>query len=467
MAEGSSALELAAMRRTLLAGLILGMSLWAAAPATANAQTRRSRSSVPTRTPVATGPAVPLKVAARKERLDRYLLSSMRRAGVVAWLVVTRENASDPVAFDVGAEHAVGRAVCLFVDRGEELESVAIVAGFDTDAFEKSGLYDRVIPYGKEGAGPILQEELGKLSPKNIAVNQSKDLPLADGLTAGNLQWLREAIGPEFSKRLVSSEALLVSFRSRKTPAEIAKMRDAVKKTEAILAEALTPAVIVAGKTTEKDVADFIRKRRREMGLGSSWGDEQDPNVTAGKARGHSSSTDAVISPGAVVHIDAGVDEDGYKTDIQRIAYVLRPGETAAPPEVQKAFDTAKAANRAAAAVLKAGAKGSEVDAAGRSVIVDAGYPEFQHALGHPIGFYTHDLGPLLAPNWPDYGKLGSYAIERDQTFAVEPTLKTELPWTMGDQIFFGLEEDYVVTDKGAEPLGSPQETIILIPSGQ
>ncbi len=285
---------------------------------------------------------------------------------------------------------------------------MAIVASFDTDAFEKSGIYNQVIPYGKEGPGGVLLDTIAKYGPKTIAVDQSKDVPLADGLTAGNLQWLRDSLGPDFSKRLVSAEALLVSYRSRKTPAEIAKMREAVKKTEAILAEALTPSVIVAGKTTEKDVADFIRKRRREMGLGASWGDEHDPNVTAGRARGHSAATDAVIHSGAVVHIDAGVDDAGYKTDVQRLAYVLRPGETSAPPEVQKAFDTVKAANRAAAAALKPGVKGTEVDTAGRRVITEAGYEEFIHATGHPIGFYTHDLGPLLAPNWPErYGKLG------------------------------------------------------------
>jgi len=123
----------------------------------------------------------------------------------------------------------------------------------------------------------------------------------------------------------------------------------------------------------------------------------------------------------------------------------LRPGETAAPPEVQKAFETVRDANRAAAAALKPGAKGTEVDAAGRRVVAEAGYPDFVHATGHPIGFYTHDLGPLLAPDWPDrYGKLGAYAIEPDQTFAVEPSLQAE---------------------KGSVPLGSPQETLILIPS--
>ena len=85
--------------------------------------------------------------------MDRYMVAAMRRSGVDSWLVVTREGTADPVAFDVAADHAVGRAACLFVDKGDRLERVAIVASYDTDAFEKSGLYTRVVPYGKEGAG--------------------------------------------------------------------------------------------------------------------------------------------------------------------------------------------------------------------------------------------------------------------------------------------------------------------------
>ena len=420
----------------------------------------------PKLTPTPAVPQGPLKERSRKERMDRYLVAAMRRSGVDAWLVVTRENTTDPVAFDVAADHAVGRAACLFVDKGDHLERVAIVASYDTETFEKSGLYLRVVPYGKEGAGAALKAEIEKLNPKLIAVNMSKDEALADGMTAGNLQWLRDTIGADYSKRLVSAEALLVSYRSRKTPAEIAKLRGVVKKTELILAEALSPAVIVAGKTTEKDVADFIRKRRKEMGLGASWEEDQDPNVMAGLARGHSAASGATIQPGSIVRIDAGMDEDGYKTDIQRLAYVLRVGETEAPPEVEKAFETVRAANRAAAAALKPGATGTAVDTAARKVITDAGYEEFQHATGHPIGVYTHDLGPLLAPAWPDrYGKLGAYTIERDQTFAIEPALEVELPWMMGGRVGFGLEEDYLVTDTGSEPLGTPQDRLILIPS--
>ncbi len=421
----------------------------------------------PKPTPTPAAPQAPLNVRARKGRMDRYLLSSMRRSGVDAWLVVTREGSPDPIAFDVAAENAVGRAACLFVDKGDHLERVAIVAGYDTEPFEKSGLYGRVVPYGKEGAGPALKAEIERFSPRAIAVDMSREEPLADGMTAGNLQWVRDTIGPDFARRLVSAEGLLISFRSRKTPAEIAKMREAVKKTDRLLSEALSSAVIVPGKTTERDVADFIRRRRAEMGLGSSWQADQDPNVMAGLARGHSAASSTVIQPGSVIRIDAGVDQDGYKSDLQRLAYVLRPGETEAPPEVARAFETVRAANRAAAAALKPGAAGTAVDTAARRVVVEAGYEEFQHATGHPIGVFAHDLGPLLAPAWPDrYGKLGGYVIERDQTFAIEPSLQAELPWTMGGKVGFGLEEDYVVTENGSEPLGPLQETLVLLPGG-
>jgi Xaa-Pro dipeptidase len=425
-------------------------------------------SFTPTPYPTPPPPAGTAKTRARKDRIDRYLLAAMRRSGVDAWLVVTREGSPDPVSFDVAADYAVLRSACLFADRGENLERVAIAANFDTEPFSKSGIYSRVLSYGKEGAGPALKAEVERLNPKAIAVDQSRDEPLADGLTAGNLQWLRDTLGPELSKRLVSAEALLVSFRSRKTPAEIAKLREAVARTDRLLAEALSPSVITPGTTTEKDVADFIRRRRREAGLSSSWEEDHDPNVMAGLARGHSEPSSAIIQPGSVVRIDAGVDEEGYKTDLQRLAYILRPGESAAPPEIVKAFETVKAANRAAAAALKPGATGPAVDTAARKVIVDAGYPEYVHATGHPIGFFTHDLGPLLAPDWPDrYGKLGAYAIEPDQTFAIEPSLEVELPWMMGGKVGFGLEEDYVVTSAGSEPLGKLQENLILIPSAK
>jgi hypothetical protein len=175
----------------VLALMVVGFVDAFASPPAAEAQARRSRAT-PTPAPTP-GPTLPLRVTARKERFDRHLVAAMRRAGIAAWLVVTRENSSDPIAFDVGAEHAVGRAVLLFVDRGENLDSVAFVASFDTDAFEKSGLYDRVVPYGKEGPGGVLLDEIAKYGPKNIAVDQSKDVPLADGLTAGNLQWQRDS----------------------------------------------------------------------------------------------------------------------------------------------------------------------------------------------------------------------------------------------------------------------------------
>src|SRR5450432_1391738 len=239
----------------------------------------------PKMTPTPAAALGPLKERSRKERMDRYMVAAMRRTGVDAWLVVTREGTVDPIAFDVAADHAVGRAACLFVDKGDRLERVAVVASYDTETFQKSGLYSRVVPYGKEGAGVALKTEFESLNPKLIAVDMSKDEPLADGMTAGNLQWLRDTVGPDYAKRLVSAEAFLISYRSRKTPAEIAKLRGAVKKTELILAEALSPAVIVPGKTSEKDVADFIRRRRKEMGMTASWEDDQDPNVMAGLAR--------------------------------------------------------------------------------------------------------------------------------------------------------------------------------------
>ena len=81
------------------------------------------------------------------------------------------------------------------------------------------------------------------------------------------------------------------------------------------------------------------------------------------------------ITPGGVFHLDFGVLEREYCSDLQRCWYVPRNGETAPPPDIQRAFDTVVHAITRAAEVLKPGASGWEVDAAARSTLTEAGYP--------------------------------------------------------------------------------------------
>jgi methionine aminopeptidase len=89
---------------------------------------------------------------------------------------------------------------------------------------------------------------------------------------------------------------------------------------------------------------------------------------------GHVSPRDDLhVEPGHLVHIDVGVRCDGFCSDLQRMWYVRKLGETAPPSNVQRAFATVVRAIEAGAEVLRPGIRGHEVDARARQVIVDAG----------------------------------------------------------------------------------------------
>ena len=61
---------------------------------------------------------------------------------------------------------------------------------------------------------------------------------MADGLTHGMYQMLIEMLaGTPFAGRLVSSEDLIGALRGRKTPAELERIRAAVRTTEEIYAQ--------------------------------------------------------------------------------------------------------------------------------------------------------------------------------------------------------------------------------------
>ena len=270
--------------------------------------------------------------------------------------------------------------------------------------------------------------------------------------------YLEETLGAEIAARFASAEPVVVSFRGRRLPEEVARLRAAARYTDKIIREALSRKVITPGRTTENEVARYLRRRTEEFGAEVAF-----TSVVVGPVRGHGGPSERVIQPGDLVRIDFGITHHGYSTDIQRTAYVLRPDETEAPAEIQKMWETCRRATDAAIAAMRPGVTGNAVDTVARKVLTDAGYEGYPHSAGHPIGFAVHDVGPILGPDWRErYGSTVHLKLEKDQTFAVEPILYADYP-PAGGEINIGLEEDVVVTADGVERLHSRQDELILI----
>jgi Xaa-Pro dipeptidase len=412
--------------------------------------------NMPTAAPAGATHLDPNKV--RLRRITEVLPQKLKQFELDAWLIFTREGAVDSLGWDAAADRVVGRAACLFALAGGELTRVALCASYDVTPFQESGLYDVVEPYKREGIGPHLREWLEKLHPRKVAINYSRDCPNIDGITYGMYRYLLEIAGPEFESKLVSSEPLIMSLKGVKLPEEIAAIEQAAIATQQILREALSLERITPGTTTELDVGRFLEQRTQELGFKVSF-----ISVMVGPDRGHADPTERVIRAGDLLRTDFGVLNQGYSSDIQRTAYLLRPGEQEPPAAVRKMWDVTLRANRAAIAAMKPGVKANAVDAAARKTITDAGYDEYPHAAGHEIGIKVHDTGPVLGPDWKErYGTSVWHALEEGQVFAVEPMIYHEIP-EVGGVVQVGLEEDVVVEAAGARTMGTPQDRLWVL----
>jgi Xaa-Pro aminopeptidase len=375
--------------------------------------------------------------------------------GLDCWLTFARETDLHP---DPGVEQIVGAGVVrnsafLFGAGGER---IAIVANFDTSVIRARGVFREVAGYDEDIRGPLL-DALRRLDPRTIGLNYSTDDVTADGLTHGHWLLLRELLaGTPYLDRLTSAAPLLSRLRGRKAPAEVGRIRRAVAAAERVVG-LLTPE-IRPGRS-ERDLAAFVHARFAELGVAPAWVAEGCPVVNAGPASdlGHTYPSDTIrVEPGHLVHVDLGVRADGYCSDLQRMWYVRRPGQSAPPDDVRRAFDTVVRAIDAGAAALRPGAKGFEVDAAARRVVVEAGYPEFKYGLGHGLGRAVHDGGTKLGPRWPCYGRNTEAVVEVGNVFALE----LGVPTGAG---LVGLEEDVFVTAAGCEFLSTRQRDLVLV----
>ena len=197
----------------------------------------------------------------------------------------------------------------------------------------------------------------------------------------------------------------------------------------------------------------------KRRGLGYAWEPEHCPAVNAGpdKEVGHSGPSELRTKRGELLHMDFGVARDDYRSDLQRVWYLLDEGETEAPPDVVEAWDAVWAAVDAGVDALRPGAVGWKVDEAARSHLVAAGYPEPMYSLGHQLGRSAHDGGTLLGPRWDRYGQAPHGLVEEGNVYTLE--FGTAVP----NRGYVGLEEDVLVTADGVEWLSTPQRELWLV----
>jgi Xaa-Pro aminopeptidase len=382
-------------------------------------------------------------------------------AGILAeknfdlWLTFVRETSAggDPVLPLIYGDGGLTWHSALILTRSGE--RIAIVGQFEAHAAQETGAYDTVIPYD-QSIRPELLAVLSRLDPQRIGINVSTTDVMADGLTHGMYLILLEILaGTPYADRLFPAEGIIGALRGRKTAGEIERVKTAVRTTEEIYS--LTFDYVQVGMT-ERQVADFMHDQLAARKLEPAWSYEGCPIVNAGPDSpvGHAAPGDLMIQRGQILHLDFGVKQNGYCSDIQRVAYFLAPDENEAPQAVLHGFQTVVEAIQAVVASMRPGVLGRDMDAVARSIITGNGYPEFMYATGHQLGRLAHDGGALMGPEWDRYGESPRQQLETGQVYTVEPGL------VVPGYGYIGIEEDVLLTENGAQFIGIPQTRLII-----
>ncbi|MDZ7808687.1 MAG: M24 family metallopeptidase [Gracilimonas sp.] len=398
----------------------------------------------------------------RKERISTLLPQAMDAAGVDLWLVICRENDNDPIADHIGGENAGGTAAFMFYKDESGFHSMVYSPVGEATALDELDIHDEVIPV--ERGKSAIDEAVEFIRSKDfnaIAVNSSENNAQADGLSYTQRVELETKLDPTHAQKLVSSEDLIYEWLSVKLDEEVEIMTKAAELTAKWELEAYD--MIIPGKTTDAEVAAFLKNKMDQFGVKDAWNPSQNPNVNSGPDRGHSHATNKVIMPGDVIQTDFGIKlYDRWVSDIQRFAYVLKDGETQAPEDIQFYWESAKAGNRAAFNAMEPGVKGVEVDAAQRELMKQNNSEYVMWSTGHPVGYVAHDTGPNLGGSQsPSIRPAAEKVLKPGMVFAFDGFHS----WALTDSTYktISVEEMAVITENGARYLIEPQEKLILV----
>jgi Xaa-Pro aminopeptidase len=412
-------------------------------------------------------------------RMSTALPALMRKYGVAMWVVPMREYNEDPVFASIVSAttlNARRRTIYLFFDpcAGERADCGKPFERLAMGGTSQGGVY-KAIRSTKAPSGPaggkaeaqaelwgdeqwqVLKTEIEKRNPKNIAIDVSRVFAFNDGLSAGELEGMSEALGQKWTSRFKHADDLALDLIATRLPAETATYKKMQQVVWGIIDTAFSSVVIKPGVTRTEDVVWWMRQKVNDLGLGTWF----HPSIEV-QRKGATDVTlgeNPIIQKGDVLHCDFGITAMRLNTDTQHMGYVLVDGETGPPPGLKRALQNSNRTQDIVMAELKPGRTGNDILKSSLAKMKAAGLEGTVYT--HPIGMNGHGAGPLIGL-W-DYqdgvpGR-GDAKVIPNQWFSIELQATTPVPEWNNQPVHSAQEEDAIVGPDGVSRWALARQT--------
>ena len=410
-----------------------------------------------------------------EDRMRTVLPALMRTHKVDMWVVPMREYNEDPVFSSLVSPTTFAarrRTIYLFFDECAHPERPELARGIVPCAVQRialggtsqGGVFQavrsttpangpaggRIAPQAElwgDAQWQVLKQAIETRRPTTIAINTSRVFAFSDGLSSGELDGMRAALGVKWTSRFRPAAALPLELIATRVPGKEAMFASMTQEAWRIIETAFSNQVIQPGVTRTDDVVWWMRQRVNDLGLGTWF----HPSVEV-QRRG---ATDAqlgdnpIIQRGDVLHCDFGITALRLNTDTQHMGYVLREGETAVPAGLVQALARSNRLQDIVVEALRPGRTGNEILRAALARMRAEGIDGTVYS--HPIGLHGHGAGPLIGL-W-DYqdgvpGRGDATVIPR-MWFSIELQATTPVPEWSGQPVRSAQEEDVIIGADG------------------
>lgn len=234
---------------------------------------------------------------------------------------------------------------------------------------------------------------------------------------------------------IVDSVFTLERLRARKTPEELAILKQASEK----VIESMLAVIAKHGPgTTKQELADALKREEVDRGLTFEY-----CLVACGTSHNRSPSPQK-WEQGDVLSLDSGGNYGGYIGDLARMAILGEPDA-----ELEDLLGEIEAVQRAAFKVIRPGVIGGEIYEVAEARLKQSKIKDHTDFLAHGMGLVTHEAPRLTGTGPVRYdGYDADKALEQGMVVSVETTLQHP------KRGFIKLEDTVVITANGHEVYG-------------